>query len=86
MGAHAEASALGMSDLEQAVKTKNVPMVCHIANEGNFGIGDVPRLQMVSAKLESMKTPQTEERHITEINTAAVRIGAVIEFLKTGKS
>ncbi len=85
MGACEKPRILSMSDLEEVVRTKNVSMALHIAENGNFGIGDVLRLQIARDQLNSMKTPQIEERHEQEVDAAIERINAVIDYLQRGE-
>lgn len=83
MGDQAKTCDLGMSDLEHALKSRDISKAHHVAHEGNFGIGDVTRLEIARTNADSMKTADMDKRDIEEIDAVLNRIDAVVRYLKT---
>lgn len=82
MSASAKERILTLSDLEEAVRVGNVQMAQHAFDSSNQGVGDVPRLEMLIPKLESLKEVPGKESHIDEVDSLIERIQGRIDYLK----
>lgn len=82
MSSTTEEKMLSTSDLENAVKVGNIQLAQHAFNNSNQGIGDVPRLEMLIPKLESLKEAPGKGSHFDEINDLIKGIQDRINYLK----
>ncbi len=82
MSSISQTEILTLGDLENAVAVGNIQLAQHAFDNSNQGVGDIPRLEMLIPKLESLKEAPEKGPHFHEIKNLIEGIRDRISYLK----